>query len=38
MKNPTDMQAALRSALGPGFQAGGPSERTLRLVVKKPKR
>ena len=30
-------QAALRAAFGPGFQAGGPSDASLRLVAKNRK-
>jgi hypothetical protein len=35
-QNPQTFQAALRAAFGPGFQAGGPTEATLRLVAKHP--
>ena len=37
MQNPQNLQntqAALRAAFGPGFQAGGPSDQTLRVVAK----
>jgi hypothetical protein len=36
-QNPQTMQAALRAAFGPGFQAGGPTEATLRLVTRQSK-
>jgi hypothetical protein len=38
MQKLTDTQVALRAALGPGFQAGGPTDLTLRLVTPKPRR
>ncbi|MGI9606382.1 MAG: hypothetical protein ACR2P0_09620 [Acidimicrobiales bacterium] len=41
MKNLTNLestQAALRAALGPGYQAGGPSDATLRLIAPTCKR
>ena len=38
MNNLKNTQAALRAAFGPGYQAGGPSDATLRVVAKKPKR
>ena len=34
LPNLQNTQAALRAASGPGFQAGGPSDETLRVVVK----
>jgi hypothetical protein len=37
LQNPHNTQAALRAAFGPGFQAGGPSDKTLRVIAKQPK-
>jgi hypothetical protein len=37
LQNPQNTQAALRAAFGPGFQAGGPSDRTLRVIAKQSK-
>ena len=34
LQNFQNTQAALRAAFGPGFQAGGPSDATLRVVAK----
>jgi hypothetical protein len=33
-QTPQNIHAAMRAAFGPGFQAGGPSEAMLRVVVK----
>ncbi len=38
LQNLQNTQAALRAAFGPGFQAGGPSNETLRVVAKQQKR
>ncbi len=37
LQNPQNIQATLRAAFGPGFQAGGPSDKTLRVVANQPK-
>jgi len=36
-KNLQNTQAALRAAFGPGFQAGGPSDATLRVAARQVK-
>lgn len=33
LQNPQNTEAALRAAFGPGFQAGGPSNETLRIIA-----